>query len=149
MTPSHLLYYFRGKEDILEQYFAMVAARFLGHIEAFRREAPEQQIRSLADLWFRGETSNRREIGFMLECFGVAVHNDVLQATKADFDQRCKRHLRHTFSAAPSEAAARDAAEITFSLMIGLRSAVYFDDDIGLADAHRLFQDTALRLCQR
>ena len=29
MSPSHLLYYFKGKEDILELYFATVSERFL------------------------------------------------------------------------------------------------------------------------
>ena len=41
----------------------------------------------------------------------------------------------------------KDAAEISYALMIGLRSAVYFDDDIDLPDAHRLFLSTMLAMC--
>ena len=33
MSASHLLYYFNGKEAILEQYFANVSVRFLEKIE--------------------------------------------------------------------------------------------------------------------
>jgi hypothetical protein len=41
----------------------------------------------------------------------------------------------------------KDAAEISYSVMIGLRSAVYFDDDIDLNDAHRLFVRSMLLMC--
>jgi len=149
MSPSHLLYYFKGKEDILELYFATVSERFLERIDEFSGEVPEQQIQLLADFWFKGETSTKTEIGFMLECFGAAVHDDVLKVTKAEFDLRCKGYLIHIIEATPSPliASAKDAAEIAYSMMIGLRSAVYFDDNIDLDEAHRLFQTTLLSMC--
>ena len=149
MSPSHLLYYFNGKEDILEQYFEMVSVRFLERLDEFSRKPPEPQIQLLADFWFKGETSTKMEIGFMLECFGAAVHDNVLKVTKAEFDVCCKGYLSRIFEAAPSVIVddSKDAAEIAYSLMIGLRSAVYFDDGITLDDAHRLFLSTLLRMC--
>ena len=149
MSASHLLYYFKGKEAILEQYFELVSVRFLERISDFGSEQPARQIELLADFWFRGETSTKLEIGFMLECFGAAVHDDVLKVTKAEFDLRCKGHLVSIFEAAPALFidSPKDAAEIAYSLMIGLRSAVYFDDDIDLEDAHRLFVETLGRMC--
>tara|TARA_R110002110_G_scaffold76898_1_gene202260 strand:- start:191 stop:847 length:657 start_codon:yes stop_codon:yes gene_type:complete len=149
MTASHLLYYFNGKEAILEQYFANVSVRFLEKIESFSQHPPQQQVQLLADFWFRGETSTRLEIGFMLECFGAAVNDDVLRITKADFDNRCKAHLVDIFCAAPALVLddASDSAEIAYSMMIGLRSAVYFDEDISLERAHRLFTNTVNRMC--
>jgi AcrR family transcriptional regulator len=149
MTASHLLYYFTGKEAILEQYFANVSVRFLEKIESFSQHPPQQQIQLLADFWFRGETSTRLEIGFMLECFGAAVNDDALRITKADFDSRCKAHLVEIFLAAPALVLddASDSAEIAYSMMIGLRSAVYFDEDISLERAHRLFTNTVNRMC--
>jgi AcrR family transcriptional regulator len=148
MSASHLLYYFNGKEAILEQYFANVAVRFLERIEAFAQHPAEQQVQLLADFWFKGETSTRLEIGFMLECFGNAVNDDILRITKADFDSRCKAHLASIFACAPQLllADARDSAEIAYSMMIGLRSAVYFDDDISLERAHTLFTETVNRM---
>ncbi len=149
MTASHLLYYFNGKEDVLEQYFANVSVRFLGRIESFSQFPLQERISALADFWFRGETSTRQEIGFMLECFGAAVNDDVLKVTKADFDSRCKAHLTDLFLAAPAPLLedSKDSAEIAYSTMIGLRSAVYFDDDISLERAHRLFVQVMHRLC--
>lgn len=149
MSPSHLLYYFKGKEDILEQYFAAVSVRFLERIEEFSQQPAEEQIQLLADFWFKGETSTKTEIGFMLECFGAAVHDEELKVTKAEFDRRCKGYLIKIFDAAqaPLIKSSKDAAEVAYSMMIGLRSAVYFDDDIDLADAHRLFQATFKGMC--
>ncbi|MFK7977830.1 MAG: TetR/AcrR family transcriptional regulator [Halioglobus sp.] len=141
MSASHLLYYFKGKEAILEQYFESVSIKFLERLSQFEQQPPREQIQSLADFWFKGEASSTKEIGFMLECFGAAVNDRVLQKTKADFDAQCKAFLVSIYEASPTAfmGSPRDAAEISFSLMIGLRSAVYFDEDIELADAHRLF----------
>lgn len=148
MSASHLLYYFKGKEAILEQYFEMVSERFLERIGEFGNEPPQRQIELIADFWFKGEAGAKIEIGFMLECFGAAVHDDVLKVTKAEFDLRCKQLLRRIFAASPGDFIPDpgDAAEVAYSMMIGLRSAVYFDDDIDLDDAHRLFVDTVKRL---
>ncbi|MFK8048421.1 MAG: TetR/AcrR family transcriptional regulator [Halioglobus sp.] len=148
MSASHLLYYFKGKEAILEQYFESVSVRFLERIDEFSKQAPREQIQSLADFWFKGEASTIKEIGFMLECFGAAVNDDVLRVTKADFDERCKSYLVAIFEASPEVFMnnPQDAAEISYSLMIGLRSAVYFDEDIELVDAHRLFLGSMLNM---
>tara|TARA_R110002110_G_scaffold205066_1_gene416627 strand:+ start:15799 stop:16413 length:615 start_codon:yes stop_codon:yes gene_type:complete len=149
MSASHLLYYFKGKEAILEQYFESVSVRFLERIDEFSHQEPREQIESLANFWFKSGAATRKEIGFMLECFGAAVNDTVLQVTKAEFDARCKNYLVEIFNNTPSVfmGNAKDAAEISYSLMIGLRSAVYFDDDIDLGDAHRLFTGSMLAMC--
>ncbi len=148
MSVSHLLYYFKGKEAILEQYFENVSVRFLERIDEFSRQPPEQQIQSLADFWFKSETSTKMEIGFMLECFGAAVNDDVLKVTKAGFDKRCKSYLSDIFDTTPANFMnnSKDEAEIAYSMMIGLRSAVYFDPDMNLEDAHRLFLQSLLKM---
>jgi AcrR family transcriptional regulator len=150
MTASHLLYYFNGKEDVLEQYFDNVSVRFMGQLEELSRLDTRERITGLTDFWFKGEASTRKEIGFMLECFGAAVNDDVLRVTKAEFDARCKAFLVDIFDSAPDifMRSAKDSAELCYALMIGLRSAVYFDDNIDLQEAHRLFQSTMLRMCQ-
>jgi AcrR family transcriptional regulator len=149
MTPSHLLYYFKGKEDILAQYFQNVAVRFLNRLEEITAEQGRHQVLALADFWFRGETSTKQEIGFMLECFGAAVHDEALKVTKAEFDVSCKEYLKRIFEDAPKTPATgvKDAAELAYAMMIGLRSAVYFDDAIGLEEAHRLFRRSMLSMC--
>ena len=149
MSASHLLYYFDGKEAILEQYFEEVSIRFMEHIEKLDALPIEDHIDQLADFWFLSKKSTRKEIGFMLECFGAAVNDDELKVTKADFDRRCKAHLARLFGkpATLQVPSIHDAAELCYALMIGLRSAVYFDDDISLDDAHRLFRQSARHFC--
>ncbi|MFK8019945.1 MAG: TetR/AcrR family transcriptional regulator [Pseudomonadales bacterium] len=146
MSPSHLLYYFKGKEAILEQYFDNISIQFTAQLDSFKEESFEQRIDLLANFWFRDESTTMSEIGFMFECFGAAVNDEVLRGTKAGFDAHCKSFLADLFKDAPTVFlnSPKDAAEISYSLMMGLRSAVYFDDDIDLVDAHRLFS-TSLR----
>jgi AcrR family transcriptional regulator len=148
MSASHLLYYFNGKDDILEQYFDNISVRFLAKIGEFSHLEPRAQIQALTDFWFKGAAGTVEEIGFMLECFGAAVNDDVLRVTKAEFDKRCKAYLTSIFEASPRVFMndSGDAAEIAYGLMIGLRSAVYFDSDIDLDDAHRLFLATMLTM---
>jgi AcrR family transcriptional regulator len=149
MSASHLLYYFKGKEAILEQYFESVSERFLERIAEFGKQPPRERIRLIADFWFKGEAGTKMEFGFMLECFGAAVHDDALKVTKAEFDVNCKRLLSEIFLSSPSEfiGSPEDAAEVAYALMIGLRSAVYFDDDIDLDGAHALFIRTMNTMC--
>ena len=75
MSPSHLLYYFPGKDAMLGQYFAHVTNRIVSRLNSFRTETPDRQIQLLATLFFAGQGITKAEIGFMLECFGVAVHD--------------------------------------------------------------------------
>lgn len=147
MTPSHLLYYFSGKDAILEDFFENVSQRIIARMEGFRTETPEQRIDLLVDLFFTGKGITMSEIGFMLECFGVAVHDKQLHSEKAALDRFCKTYLEELFLESPCGAAkARDSAELAYAMLIGLRTAVYFDERIGLPQASRLFRTSILNL---
>jgi len=140
MTASHLLYYFSGKDAILEHYFDVVSRRIIKRIDSFRNESPAKQVEQLADLFFAGKGITNSETGFMLECFGVAVHDKPLHDEKAALDRFSKDYLVELFvktGCSPGEA--RDKAEIAYALLIGLRTAAYFDDRLELMQARRLF----------
>jgi AcrR family transcriptional regulator len=142
MSPSHLQYYFRGKDAILDQYFRDIADRIVERIERFRGEPPRRQLDRLAELFFAGRTLTRSEIGLMHECFGIAVHDERLRATKSEFDRYCKAYLEELFEQLPLRgfATAKDAAEVVFAQLFGLRTAVYFDDDLDLPRALAIFK---------
>ena len=57
MSASHLLYYFRGKEAMLEQYFADVSVMFLDNIGRILEEPVDAQLILLADFWFNNEAN--------------------------------------------------------------------------------------------
>ena len=148
MSASHLLYYFKGKEAILEQYFANVSVIFLDNIISITSNPADRQLAMLADFWFKSEASTKQEIGFMLECFGAAVNDPTLLETKAKFDQRFKTQLAGIIAATAGmdcdqgDDEIGQLAEITYALMIGLRSSAYFSDELDLDAAHRLFCTT-------
>jgi AcrR family transcriptional regulator len=148
MSPSHLLYYFRGKDAILEHYFQTAAERIIKRIESFRDEDPKRQIDLIAALFFADDIITKSEIGFMLECFGVAVNHAVLHLNKSELDQRCKAHLSDLFERTPRgfAADAQDSAEVAYAMLIGLRTAVYFDERLELPEAHRLFRTSMLNI---
>jgi len=147
MSASHLLYYFPGKDTMLERYFENVAQRIVERIESFQTESPEQQISLLADLFFAGKGITRSEIGFMLECFGVAVHDKPLRRDKKKLDRFCKGYLQELFEQSPcGPDSARAYAEISYAMLIGLRTAAYFDKRLGLPRARRLFHNEMLNL---
>jgi AcrR family transcriptional regulator len=147
MTPSHLLYYFSGKDAILEDFFEDVAQRIVERMEGFRSETAERRITLLVDLFFAGKGITMSEIGFMLECFGVAVHDSQLHSEKTALDRFCKAYLEELFVESPCGASyARDSAEVAYAMLIGLRTAVYFDQRIGLPRARRLFRASILNL---
>ncbi|MEO1081688.1 MAG: TetR/AcrR family transcriptional regulator [Pseudomonadota bacterium] len=148
MSPSHLLYYFQGKERILEEYFDSVAGWFLKRVADIAEEAPEVRIRALCDLWFGEGEAAYDDIGFMLECFGEAVHDGEMRHTKSEFDRACKSYLVSLFPDhdASIGVSAEDASEISYALLIGLRNSVYFDRSMSPGDAARCFQEAVDRL---
>jgi len=149
MAPSHLLYYFRGKDAMLEHYFQDVGTRITERIESFRSEAPERQLELLGELFFAGRTITRSEIGLMHECFGIAVHDDRIKQIKTDFDARTKSYLEDLFRQLPGRSMfrAKDAAEVAFAILFGLRTAVFFDDDLDQDRALQVFNDSIRNLC--
>ena len=151
MTPSHLLYYFSGKDAILEDFFESVAQRIVERMEGFQSETAERRIELLADLFFAGKGITMSEIGFMLECFGVAVHDKQLRNEKTALDQFCKTYLEELFvetscGSSGAKDSAKDSAELAYAMLIGLRTAVYFDQDIDLPRARRLFRTSIIKL---
>jgi AcrR family transcriptional regulator len=147
MSASHLLYYFPGKDTILEHYFENVAQKIVERIKSFRTETPEQQIGLLADLFFAGKGITRSEIGFMLECFGVAVHDKQLRREKKELDRICKAYLKELFEQSPcGPNSAKAYAEVSYAMLIGLRTAAYFDKRLGLPKARKLYYDEMLNL---
>ena len=149
MSPSHLLYYFSGTDAILAHFFADVSRRIVERLEGFRDESPDRQIHLLAELFFAGKGISKSEVGFMLECFGVAVHDDQLHREKAALDRYCKTYLQRLFERSPHGAfKARESAEIAYAILVGLRTAAYFDEQLGPEQARHLFDSEMLRLAQ-
>jgi AcrR family transcriptional regulator len=148
MSPSHLLYYFSGKEEVLEVYFRAAEAAVLADVTAHAGGAPEDRIDHLAAFFFGGWMKNRVDLGTVLELFGQAVRRRPLRVVKSRFDRRMKLYLADLFSKTPRLIchSNKDAAESAFALLIGLIATTYFDERLHLARACSLYREGLRRL---
>ncbi|MEI8297213.1 MAG: TetR/AcrR family transcriptional regulator [Pseudomonadota bacterium] len=145
MSPSHLLYYFPGLDSILQHYFSYIIERIILRMGSFRHEPADRKIDLLAELFFGGSSEDKSEIGFMLECFGVAVHDKELQREKIGVDQFCKTYLQELFEpTASNKIEARNSAEVAYALLVGLRTASYFDESLSPKRARSVFREEML-----
>lgn len=148
MSPSHLLYYFPGKEEVLEVYFRAAEATFLTEVTSHAGDEPEDRIDHLADFFFGGWVKHRTDLGTILELFGQAVRRRPLRLIKSRFDRRMKLYLADLFDKTPRLIcqSPRDAAETGFALLMGLIATSYFDERLNLARARSLYREGLRRL---
>ena len=143
MKPSHLFYYFKGKDAILLSFFDMAAARLRQHVHTLEPLPFESRLDRFADFWFLEELGSMNELGTMLEFFGLAVHKKELHAAKLAFDRELKDWIQKYLLADGPRALgdmARISAEAIYALLMGLLTAAYFDPEYGYARAHALFR---------
>jgi len=144
MTPSHLLYYFKGKEDILNSCFEGVTAQIMTGLAALDAEPVAVRLDKVAEYFFGGKLLHKSELGITLEFFGLAVHDKVLNQTKVQFDRMVKAWLTHLFEdypRAPGRSAA-DAAEAAYAMIVGLTTSAAFDERLGFPRALDLLKET-------
>ena len=104
-----------------------------------------EKIDLLADLFFGGSSDDKSEIGFMLECFGAAVHDDELKRGKVAIDRFCKAYLQELFEpASTGKGDARTSAEVAYAMLVGLRTASFFDETLTLRRARTMFREEML-----
>ncbi len=141
MTPSHLLYYFQGKSEILNAYWEATAAIVLERLREIESEPIERRLDLLGDTFFSGVVATHADVGVVLEFFGLAVHDKDLYRTKADFDREIKIWLAKLLSQCPRPLGALldAAAEAAYSLLVGLCTAAYFDERLGFPEARAIF----------
>ncbi len=144
MTPSHLLYYFKGKDAIVNAYWESLAEDLLTRLRAIESVPLERRIDMLTEVMLSSETASRPELGLFLELCGLAVHQKDLYLTKARFDREFKAWLAHQLEVAPRKLAPYTAmaAESAYSLLMGLCTSAYFDERLGFERARAILRLT-------
>jgi AcrR family transcriptional regulator len=144
MTPSHLLYYFKGKEEILNACFEGVTAQIMSGLATLDGEPLPARLERIAEYFFGGKLLHKSDLAITLEFFGTAVHDKTLHATKACFDRAVKAWLAHTFEAAPRApgVSPEDAAEAAYAMIVGLSTSAFFDERLGFERARALLADS-------
>jgi AcrR family transcriptional regulator len=148
MSPSHLLYYFSGKQAILEMYFRAAERTIVAELAAPAHEGPAARIDHVASFVFGGWIRSRGDQLTALELFTQAVHHRTLRQIRSRFDKRMKAYLADIFRQCPRliSASADDAAQEAYGLLLGLVATSYFDERLTLARARDLFRAGARRL---
>jgi len=144
MTPSHLLYYFKGKDAIVNAYWQSLAEDLLTRLRALESEPLQRRIDLLAEILLSSETASRPELGLFLELCGLAVHQKDLYQTKARFDREFKAWLTHQLEDSPRKLGplASMAAESAYSMLMGLCTSAYFDERLGFERARAILRLT-------
>ena len=148
MTPSHLLYYFKGKDAIVNAYWQTLAEDLLTRLRAIEHEPLERRIDLLTEVMLSGETASWPDLGLFLELCGLAVHQKDLYQTKARFDREFKTWLAQQLEEAPRKIGPYTAmaAESAYSLLMGLCTSAYFDERLGFERARAILRLTLRQL---
>ncbi|MEX2205890.1 MAG: TetR/AcrR family transcriptional regulator [Myxococcota bacterium] len=148
MTPSHLLYYFKGKDAIVNAYWQTLAEDLLTRLRAIEHEPLERRIDLLTEVMLSDETASWPDLGLFLELCGLAVHQKDLYQTKARFDHEFKSWLAQQLDEAPRKLGPYTAmaAESTYALLMGLCTSAYFDERLGYERARAILRLTLRQL---
>jgi AcrR family transcriptional regulator len=148
MSSSHLLYYYPGKEAILEAFFKAVTRGIEGEIAKLSDQEPAARIEALADLFLSPAKLRKVDQGVMLDLYGQAVQNKAMRKIKVMHDRRIKDMFVSLFRSVPGfgESEADDAGQLAYAQLLGLRANSFYDSQLSTTQANRLFKQALLRL---
>jgi AcrR family transcriptional regulator len=148
MSSSHLLYYYPGKEAILEAFFKAVTRGIENEIAKLDDQDPAARIEAIADLFLSPTKLRKVDQGVMLDLYGQAVQNKAMRRIKITHDRRIKDMFVALFRAVPgsNESDADDAGQLAYAQLLGLRATSFYDSQLSTTQANRLFKQALLRL---
>jgi AcrR family transcriptional regulator len=147
MTSSHLLYYYPGKEAILEAFFKAVIGGIEKQISTLKDCEPEARLEAIADLFLNPKGLRKVDQGVMLDLYGQAVQNKAMRKLRIAHDRRIKDVFVELFSQLPgADGTAEDSAQAAYAILFGLRGNSFYDPQLSPAHANRLFKQTLFRL---
>lgn len=148
MSPSHIRYYFEGKDAILEHYFERACTEIVSEIRAIKFEDPVVWLRDFTDFFIANPRMSRGGLAVMVEIFGVSVHDPKLRRIKIEYDTAIRTILTNFFvrvGVAPGLTPTL-AAEIIQALEAGLKYNAVFQEDFSLLHARAVFLAEMARL---
>ena len=148
MSPSHLRYYFAGKEEIVEYYLSALSEELVREISRLNKATPDQWLSDFADYFVGNPRVTRSNIAVMIEIFGMCVHNPRLSRAKARFDGFVRGVLLDFFQWAGTAPgiSPEDAAYTAWSLEIGMKFNAAFQRDFSRERARTIFYEETRRL---
>lgn len=130
MSPSHIRYYFDGKDAILEHYLDTTCTDIVRDIKAIEDDDPFEWLRKFSDYYIRNPRISAVGLSVMVEIFGVSVHQPRLREIKTAYDNEIRGVLTRFFTRAGGATSLPPAmaAEIIQALEAGLKYNAVFEE---------------------
>jgi AcrR family transcriptional regulator len=146
LSVSHVLYYFKGKEGILEELCKRVVAGYKRDLTAHLYEPPEERIHVFVAYSFAGPNRVNQEYRLGLELLALSLHRPAIRKMMAEMSDATIEYLTDLFSQVPRQPAisAEEAAESAAGLWQGLLCNVQFDEGLDENRARRLLRRALL-----
>jgi AcrR family transcriptional regulator len=148
MSPSHLLYYYPNKEQVLLALADELFEPVFENVSEYRDESPEERIHVLVEFMFMRGVIKRSELSIVLEIVTLATHQPELRARSNNAYDRMLAYLTDLFEATPRlpGMSAKEAAHIAAANWLGLNGTLQFADGLNEGAARRLFRKTLFAL---
>jgi AcrR family transcriptional regulator len=141
MSPSHIRYYFDGKEEILEFYLEATCAEITREIAAIARRAPAQWLDDFTAYFFGNPAMTREAVAVLVEVFAAAAHNPKLARIKAKYDDFIRKTFLEFFrwAGCADGMTPADAAYMAAALDSGMKFNAVFQKDFSREKAAKTF----------
>ncbi len=141
MSPSHIRYYFDGKNSILESYLEQTCEQILAQIRAIDVSDPLHWFEDFTEFFVGNPWITPARMSVMVEIFGISVHDAELRQIKARYDQEIRQILERFFEQVGCKRSLgpADAAEITQAIESGLKYTVVFKEEFDHVHAREVF----------
>jgi AcrR family transcriptional regulator len=141
MSPSHIRYYFDGKEEILEFYLEATCEEITREISAIARRTPAQWLDDFTTYFFDNPAMTRDAVAVLVEVFAAAVHNPKLARIKCRYDDFVRKTFVEFFrwAGCADGTTPAEAAYMAAALESGMKFNAVFQKDFPREKAAKTF----------
>jgi AcrR family transcriptional regulator len=124
MSPSHIRYYFDGKDAILEDFFAKHCNTVVDGVKSIEREDLAKWFDSYVEYYIANPQIRPANLSVIVEIFGLSVHQPRLRAIKTAYNAAMTGVLIDFFECAGH---AREEAERAAAILNAFELGLKFD----------------------
>lgn len=130
MSPSHIRYYFDGKDAILEHFFARHCDAIVEGVKAIAEQDLAIWYKAYVDYYIANPQIRPANLSVIVEIFGLSVHQSRLRAIKNAYSAEMQAVLVGFFQRAGlSRGDAERSAAALHAFEVGLKFDAAFADD--------------------
>jgi AcrR family transcriptional regulator len=141
MSPSHIRYYFVGKEAMLKAYLEQTCEGILQEIRAIGTSDADAWLEAFTRFFVGNPRISPVRLKVMVEIFGISTHDPELSRIKSAYDAEIRGILEAYFQGAGCAAGLTpaSAAEIAQALEAGLKYNAAFQEAFDAEKARESF----------